>query len=419
MQKAATMTNRPSLALLIAILLYASQLSAQEWTRFRGPNGSGLSDAQNIPATWTEQDYNWKVELPAGGHSSPVLWGDKIFLTGADETTSKRMAFCLDTSGKLLWQQPFDFAPHKKHALNSFATATPAVDDKHVYIVWSTPEEYTLLALNHAGKEVWRRNLGPYDSQHSCGSSPIVYENMVILGNDQDGPSSLIALDRETGKTVWQVDRRSANVAYSTPVVHERTGEQPELIFNSGAHGITAVNPLSGETKWEVADLFDKRSVSSPVLAGGLIFGSCGSGGGGNYVVAVRPGGQQSKAEFAYKIDKSAPYVPTPIAKDDLIFFWSDQGVVTCAYAATGDIRWRERVGGNYFGSPIYIGDRLYCISTEGEVAVLSASDNYQMVGRNPLGELSHSTPAVADGRLYLRTFTHLVSIGGEEAAGK
>jgi outer membrane protein assembly factor BamB len=398
-------------------------LAAQEWTRFRGPNGTGVSNAKTVPAKWTEKDFNWKVELPAGGHSSPVLWGDKIFLAGADnDLTAQRTLFCLSaTNGKLLWSRKYPSTHHKRHKLNSFASATPAVDRDYVYFVWSAPEEYTLVALDHEGRDIWHRDLGPYVSQHSCGSSPVLYEDLVILGNDQDveggGQSFLIAVDRRSGETVWKHDRTSKVVAYSTPCVYQAPGGPAELIFNSQAHGVTAIDPHTGKVDWEVPGILDKRSVSSPVItASGLITASCGSGNGGNFVVAVKPGtlAQSSSGTVAYKIDRGGPYVPTPLAKGNFLFLWSDAGVVTCAREKTGEIVWQERVGGTYYGSPICVDDRLFCINTDGEVVVVAASEEFKELARNPLDEVSHSTPAVAGGRMYVRTFQHLVSVGGK-----
>ena len=182
------------------------------------------------------------------------------------------------------------------------------------------------------------------------------------------------------------------------------------MIFNSQSHGISSIDPATGHTNWEI-DVFDKRSVSSPLVVGGLIFGSCGSGGGGNYVVAVRPG---KKPEVAYKIDKSAPYVPTSVAHGKLLFLWGDSGVVSCIDVPSGNLVWQKRVGGNYSGSPVRAAGRLYCISAEGEVVVLAAKDQFDLISRQPLGEPSRSTPAIAGGRMYLRTVSHLVSIGGK-----
>lgn len=406
-----------SLGLVLACCGLVSSALSQEWTRFRGPNGSGLSEATTVPATWDEDDYNWVAELPGAGHSSPVLWGDRIFLTSADEDGATRYVLCLDAAdGRVVWQRDYPSTPHKKHVRNSFATATPAVDQDYVFVVWSTPEEYSLRGLDHEGNEIWHRDLGPYESQHSCGSSPIVFEDLVILGNEQDGESSLLAVDRQTGQTRWQTPRDTTRVAYSTPCIYQPKKGPLELIFNSGSHGISSVDPWSGKPNWELR-IFDKRSVSSPVVVDDLIFGSCGSGGGGNYVVAVKPGQAEGTlpAEEVYRVDRSAPYVPTSIARGELVFLWSDQGVVTCLRAADGEVVWRKRVGNNFSGSPICVEDRLYCVADDGEVFVLSATEEFEVLGKMPLDEECRSTPAVADGRLYLRTISHLYSVGGQQ----
>ncbi len=405
--------------------LVAAQAPAEEgWTRFRGPNGSGVvADVPTVPVRWTEKDYLWRVTLPGGGHSSPVFWKGRVFLTCADDgQTAQRIVVCLDAdSGRILWQRHFASQPHRKHRFNSFASGSAAVDDRHVYVCWSTPEQFLVLALTHQGREVWRRDLGPFVSQHSSGHSPIVYQDLVVVPVFQDaeggGRSFIVALDRLTGQTRWHLPRKSTRVAYSTPCVY-RTPEGKELlIFNSQSHGVTAVDPTSGSVVWELSQvggkpLLNKRSVSSPIVAGGLVFASCGSGGGGNYVVAVRPpGAGRAEPQLAFKIDRSAPYVPTPVARGDLVFLWYDRGIVTCVEVPSGRVVWRKRIGGNFFGSPICVGDRLYCLSTDGECVVLHAGRRYKLLARNPIGELSHATPAVYRGRLYLRTYTHLICL--------
>lgn len=400
---------------MLAWCLAIAVSSAQEWTRFRGPNGAGISESTKIPANWTDADYNWKAELPGIGHSSPVLWGDKIFLTSADETNATRYVLCVSTvDGKIVWQKEYSSTLHNKHERNSFASATAAVDEDHVYVVWSAPETYSILAFTHDGQQAWTRDLGPYVSQHSCGTSPIVYKDMVIIGNDQDGESSLIALNRNDGETIWNVPRNHKHVAYSTPCVLSEPGAPDLLIFNSAAHGISGVDPLSGKTLWELA-VFDKRSVSSPVVAGGLIYGSCGSGGGGNYLVALRPPKDFSGTpEIAYRIEDAAPYVPTVVTNGDQVFLWSDKGIVSCVNVADGTVLNKKRIGGDYSGSPIRVQDRLYCIADDGQVVVLSANKELDVLAKIALGEPCRSTPAVAGDRIYFRTYSHLFSLGGK-----
>ena len=406
---------------------FAPDNTAQEWTRFRGPNGTGISHAKTIPTKISDADMNWKVELPATGHSAPVLWGDRIFLTSTGDKAGGLYVLCLSAmDGKLIWRRDFPLAPFPRHQFNSYAASTPTVDAERVYVVWNEPEHYVLTALDHDGKTVWQRDFGPFVSQHGCGISPVVYMDKIILGNDQDdqkfvkestrsGESFIVAVDARTGKPVWQTPRRSAVVAYSTPCVYEPKNGRPALIFNSQAHGISALDPDTGKALWEFDQAFDKRTVSSPLIAGDLILGSCGSGGGGNFVTAVRAGdyAQGKKPELAWQMKKSAPYVTTGIVVGELAWLWSDSGILTCLNAPTGEIRYQERVGGDFFASPVWVDGRLFCVSTSGELVVVEASDKFNVLHRYALNELCHTTPAVAGGKLFVRTEKHLWSIGG------
>jgi len=283
--------------LAVALLPIGLPLQAQEWTRFRGPNGSGISKTKTIPAKIGETDLNWKSELPGSGHSSPVLWGERIFVTCTGNDSGGLTVVCLSAKdGKTLWKRGFPLSPFTKHANNSFASSTPTVDAERVYVVWNEPDHYFLTALDHEGKVAWQRDFGLYVSQHGCGASPILCDDKVILTDSQDDPefvvgpmpdprtgkSSVIAVSSKTGETVWRTPRRSTVVAYSTPCLFEPVDGPRALICNSQSHGISAMDPDNGKVLWEYDQAFDKRSVSSPFIAGDLIFGSCGSGGGGN-----------------------------------------------------------------------------------------------------------------------------------------
>ncbi len=411
-------TNGYHVFCLVALMASALQSSAQEWTRFRGPNGTGISDAKTIPTKWTEKDINWKVALPGTGHASPVLWGEKIFLTSTEENPSRILILCVNAAnGAVLWRKDFPFAPFKKHNFNSFASSTPTVDANRVYVCWSNPDRYTMMTLDHQGNTVWERNLGTFKSQHGSGTSPIVFDDKVILANEQDGDSFLIALDSKTGETRWKTPRSSTNTCYSTPFIYHPKGQQPALIFSSQAHGISAIDPDNGTSKWDYAKAFDKRSVASPIVASGLIIGSCGQGGGqSDYLVAIRPGDVAAgkRPQLAYELRRAAPYVPTGVAYGDLLFLWDDSLTATCLHAPSGEIRWQERVGGDTFGSPVCVDGRLFCVSATGDVIVIAASGQFHELARNPLGETCHTTPAVAGGRMYIRTVGHLFSIGGK-----
>jgi outer membrane protein assembly factor BamB len=405
---------------LLAAAFAAATLEAQEWTRFRGPNGTGISEAKGIPVAWTEQDFRWRVKLPGAGHSQPVIWGDRIFLTSAAAEGRERVLVCLlKTDGRELWTKTYPFPPHGPINKNSgFANGSPVVDQDRVVACFVSKEHYWVRAFDHAGNEQWSRDLGTFVSQHGQGASPMIFENAVIVANDQDGESFVVALDLKTGKTVWQTPRRSSDngTAYGTPCIHLRPDATPELLLTSKSHGISSLDPRTGKLNWE-APVHNKRMAASPVVAGELAIGSCGqAGGAGNYLAAVRLGGSGdvSKTHVAYTIRKGTPYVPTPLYRDGRLYWISDAGVATALEAATGRELWSERVRAEFFGSPVMIDGRIYCPSTKGEMIVLATGGTFQELARNPLGEGSHSTPCVDGGRLYVRTFNYLLCIGNK-----
>jgi outer membrane protein assembly factor BamB len=412
-----TIPSLVSIGLLGTLL--AAHAPAQEWTRFRGPNGSGVSQARTVPLHWTEKDYNWKVRLPGMGHSCPVLWGERLFVTSAEEK-GKRTLLCLDAGdGRRLWAREFAGSRHGKHHDNSYASSTPAVDEHQVYVCWANSKEYLVIALSHDGKEVWRTDVGTFQSGHGFGASPIVHEDLVILANDQDGPGFLIALESKSGKVRWKLPRRS-RATYTTPCIYRPKDKPAQLIFTNYEHGVTALDPQTGKIVWEL-DVFDKRhietAIGSPIVAGDLVLASCGWLGVRQEMVAVHPpvGEADAKPKEVYRMGRSASLCTTPLVVDDLLFLWGDGGIVTCADRDSGKVYWRERVPGSYYASPVSVGERLYNISRDGEVVVLAASKRYQLLARNRVGEGSHSTAAVAGGKLYLRTFTHLISLGGNQ----
>lgn len=420
------MRNRIVLVLPLAIAFVLSCCAqAQEWTRFRGPNGTGIAEsAIDAPDQWSESDYNWRVPVPGRGHASPVLWGDKVFLLSANDDKETRYALCYSAAdGRELWRREFPLTPHHLNNRNSYASSTPAVDGERVYFSWADPESVVLAAFDHQGNQAWIRDLGTWTSQHGYAISPMLYDGMVILSLSQQsdqlaegqiaGESKMVAIDAKTGKTRWSAPRTTNRVCYSIPTIYTPAGAPPELICTSTGDGVFSLDPKTGEENWRVPDVFRMRVVSSPLLAGGLIFGSTGSGGGGNYVAAVTPG---SNGKVVYKVERNAPYVPCVVAKDGLAFLCGDKGVVTCISVASGDVQWVERVAVGFSGSPVIAGDKLYCIGDrDGVVYVIAAKANYELLGQNPLGEECRSTPAIASGRMYLRTLSHLISLGGTD----
>lgn len=405
------------LALLAGLVLALPTVACgDDWPQFRGPGGLGETDAIELPLPWTENDFVWRVNLPGKGHSSPVVRGGRIFVTSADDTTGAlHVSAYRCNDGALVWRQTIPAKTYKKHQFNSYAAATPPVDDRGLYLTWTTRDSYFVSALGiDDGVTLWQRDLGPFVGEHGAGASPVLWGDLVIVPNDQDGPSFCIAINRETGETVWKVDRKSVRAAYGTPLIYRpNPTATPQVILSSMAHGLTSLNPADGALNWEIS-LFTFRTVGSPTAAGGVILAGCGEGGSGKRFVAVAPGDAAKGVEpkVAHDFEGALPYVPIPVAHGKLVFLWSDAGVVSCYQVDSWKMLWRERVGGKYFASPIRVGENIFCPSREGEIVVLAAAPEYRLVARCPMPEGTHATPAVAEGMMFVRTYGQLFAVG-------
>jgi len=402
------------LTMLFMLGVPTSFACAQDWPRFRGPNGAGVSAANVV---WTQNDRLWKTRIPGKGHSSPVLWGERLFVTSGDVHNGQRLILCLDRKdGRTLWSQSYAAVKHRQHEDNSWASGTPAVDERHVYVPFACPQDYLIVALDHAGQEKWRVDLGPFQSGHGFGVSLIVHDGLVIVPFEHEGKSSIVALDRDTGKARWQRARKS-KTTYSTPCVYQSKGQAAQLIFGNYEHGVTSVDPKTGTLNWEI-DVFDKghieTSIASPVVAGDLVIGCSGWLGVKKEVIAIRPPRTGGKPETAYKITRGSPLVPTPLVKNELLFLWEDDGIVTCADARTGKSHWQERVEGSFYASPICAGERLINVTRAGELITLAADKKFAELDRFDLGEGSFATPAMVGNVLYMRTFTHMLAFVGK-----
>jgi outer membrane protein assembly factor BamB len=406
--------------------------AGENWPRFRGEDGAGQSDLQGLPSSFSPGDFEWNIELPGFGHGSPIIWEGTLFVTSAlgdgdqpQQGGTLRYLFCLDAAtGREKWSRMIGTSRSHRHLKGSWASSTPTTDGERVYVAFADLDNYLLTAYDLDGNIVWRRNLGPFESQHGQGVSPIIYKDLVILPNDQDGPSSIVAFDRRTGRTVWSVVRSIERASYATPLIIRHRGGPPQLICASGATGISSLDPDTGRLNWQTGQFGvppQTRTVASPMYAGGLIFQSNGGGGKGFYMVAVDP--DLSLGPDADRIrhirDKALPYVPTPIVCGDYLFLWGDNGVVHCVDPVTGREVWTKRVPGNYSGSPVCVDGRLYIMSEAGDVVVIAAAPEFRELGRTPLGDPSHSTPAVAHGRLYLRTFHRLACLKASPAEAR
>ncbi|WP_437185205.1 PQQ-binding-like beta-propeller repeat protein [Planctomicrobium sp. SH668] len=402
--------HRWAFLLFLATLHFTTQnhsASADEnWSRFRGPNGEGISLQRGIPTEWSETDYEWTIQLPGKGHSSPVVWGQFLFLTSGLEDGT-RTILCIDSfSGEERWAKSIQLLPNKLHKKNSYGSGSPTTDGKRVYVAEADPEHFLINAYDFEGSLVWQRDLGPYAASHGIGISPVVYQDMLIVPNDQDGPSSIEALDLETGETRWSTERKVETASYATPMIAQINGVE-QIITLSGATGIAGLDPLSGKEIWASGRL-PQRTVASPVYANGLFFATCGEEGRGTQMIAVDPLRKSDDLSLVHAVRKKMmPYVPTPLTLGDYMYLWNDDGTA-CCLDLRDDLQknvWRERIGGNYSGSPVIIDGRIYCISEEGDVKIIDASPKFRAYPGGKIPDESYSTPAIANGRLYLRGF--------------
>ncbi len=393
---------------------------AADWPRFRGPNGTGISADKEIPVRWNESSgFLWKVAIPGHGNSSPIVWGQQIFLQTASDNGAERSLICLSAvDGKTLWTAKVPGAKAHTHKRNTLASSTPATDGERVYAMFWDGQGIWVYAYDMKGKQLWKQPLGSFTSQHGPGTSPIIVGDKVILADDQDGSAVLYALDAKTGQIAWQRPRKGFRTCYSTPFVLEQPGQPAELIVASTA-GITSYQPQTGAENWNWTWAFrgaPLRTVASPIFSQGLIFANSGDGGGDRHTVAVRAGGKGdvTATNLVWEDKKKLifPYVPSFLAWGDYLYSVSDKGFAACYVARTGKQVWRERLGSDISASPILVNGKIYAVSEPGTVYVFEAAPKFKLLAKNTVGEPVRATPAVADGRLLIRGESHLFCIG-------
>ena len=419
--RTALLRGLPAAACLLA---FAATLPAADWTRFRGPNGTGTVDDPNVPVEWTEsKNVLWKVEVPGVGSSSPIVCKGKVFVQSSSADKKERFLHCFDArSGKLAWSRSVPGGAAKTHPKNNLSSSTPATDGERVYAAFWDGKDLVLAAYDYRGELVWKRDTGKFAGEHGAGLSPIVVGDKVIINNDQSGKelggtSSVQAYDAKTGEPAWKVSRPTFRACYSTPFLLEKTDAGPDVIVASTA-GVTAYDPTNGHEVWNWRWKHGRmplRTVGSPIYHQGMVFAQAGDGGGDRHLVAIKAGGKGdvSGTALAWEKKKETPYVPGMVAKGDYLYWVDDNGFASCAVAKTGEVVWKERVlNGKVFASLVMAGDRIYAFGENGTGSVFKASPKFEVLATNPVGEAVYATPAIADGRLYVRGAKHLICIG-------
>ena len=395
--------------------------AAEPWSRFHGERGQGYVERGSLPVSWAESDYVWTRDLGSRDVGSPVVYGKSVFYLLSFPEENRIGVQSIDlASGKTRWTRKFDQSSHHLHKRNTLASSTPYVDDDFVFVAWSDPEHTYLKCFDHQGAEGWSRDFGSWQSQHGFGTSPVVYGGAVLLFNSQQaeqlkpgqsaGASRMISVDRKTGATQWETGLATTRSCYGVPAKFEYEGKTQIVDANTG-NGMFGLDAKTGRMLWNI-DVFEMRCCSTPLVLGDLAIASSGSGGGGNHLVAVRiptKAGEQPKQ--VYRIDRGAPYVPTPVLRGNRLFMVDDKGIASCVAATTGDVVWSKRVGGNFSSSPVVIGERLLLINLDGEATILEAGDDYKELAKFSLGGPVGATPAVVDGYLLLRVGERLVCL--------
>ncbi len=416
---------KPTLLAITCVVCFTTLLQAEEWPRFRGPTGQGETTETGLPTEWgPEKNIAWKTSIPGIGWSSPIIFADRVFLTTATDDNKSCRVLCVDRrGGDILWnREVFRQVPKKKEDFNSYATPTPVTDGQRVYAAFS---DGSFVALDMEGKVVWRNREAQFYSQHGLGASPILYGDLLIMtfdGSAESGElrhgwqtpwdkSYVIALNKNTGKTRWKTMRGMSRISHMTPTILRDTGHG-DLILSAAGDVIQAFDPDDGHIVWTIKNK-GEGVVPSPVVGDGLIFTI--SGFQRHVFRTVKTGGEGDVTEthIVWEDDQSVPRVPSMIYKSPYLFSITDRGgVATCREAKTGEVVWRERIGGDHHASPILAGEHIYFLSREGETAIIEAAGQFNEVARNTIDEPCQASFGVSGGQLFLRSESHLFCIG-------
>jgi outer membrane protein assembly factor BamB len=411
----------------VVLTSFVSVTRAEDWPAWRGPRGDGTSTETNVPTTWSAtENVSWKVPLPGIGHSSAIVVGDRVFVTtclvdeGSGTQPTDRLLICLDKSkGNILWRQSVCTSPlEKKHTLNSFASGTPASDGKTVFVTFlesDSPEpqknhgKMVVAAYDFTGKQLWLVRPGEFSSTHGYCSSPVLFEDLVIVNGDHDGDSYILAVKKSDGSTVWKTPREHKTRSYCTPIIRDY-GTGPQLIL-SGSKSVCSYDPRTGERIWNI-DGPTEQFVASMVDDGKLLFMTAGFP--DRHILAIKPDGRGNVTDSAivWRTKENCSYVPSPIVCGEYFLVVNDKGIASCFKCADGERMWVERIGPNHSASLVTAGGLVYFTSDRGTTTVVRPGPVYEAVAVNELKEDVYSSPAVSGGKLYIRADGHLYCIG-------
>jgi outer membrane protein assembly factor BamB len=388
---------------------------AKNWASFRGPNGAGISAYANVPSHWdgkTSQGIAWKTEIPLPGNNSPIVWNDRVFLSGADPNI--RQVFCFDTnSGELLWKGDVlgltrkNEEPLQMSEETGYAAPTVATDGRRVYAIFPTGD---VGCFDFKGKKVWEQNLGRPDNSYGYASSLAMYKNLLLIQYDQGGvedeKSNLIALDGFSGRIAWQTKRPVGN-SWSSPIV-AKVGEQFQIITCADPW-VIGYNPDDGTELWRV-NCLNGDIAASPIYANGLVLVIEPY----SKMVAIKPDGKGdiTKTHIAWVNDEGGPDICSPLSDGEFVFLMATEGLLQCFEVSNGKKVWEKDFQEYFLASPSLVGDKLYLLSEKGVMYIAEAGAEYKQLAKCELGEKCFASPAFADGRIYIRGVENLYCVG-------
>jgi outer membrane protein assembly factor BamB len=394
------------------VVLFAAAAAADNWPMWRGANGDGVTRETDLPLTWSAtENVRWKVKLPDRGNSTPVVWGNRIFLTQAVEKKNLRTLMCLDRKdGTVLWQREVEYKEKEPtHDTNPYCSASPATDGERVVVSHGSAGVY---CYDLDGKELWKRDLGKFDHIWGNASSPVIWNDLVFLNCGPGDRVLLLAVNKKTGEDVWKVERPGTkpadyNGSWSTPVVRSIKGRD-ELVM-SWPEELCAYDPKKGDVLWTCKGL-TKLVYTSPLVTPEVVVALSGFGGAG---IAVEPGGTGDVTEKRLWRTATAPQrIGSGVIVGEHAYVVNEPGVM-CLEWKTGKVVWNEKLPGRVWGSFVLSGERLYVTNDQAETFVLAAKPKYEELSRNALPkETTRASIVPSDGELFIRTYEHLWCIG-------
>jgi outer membrane protein assembly factor BamB len=418
--------------ILASLLLFAftGAALAADWPAWRGPAGNGTTTETGLPEKWSQaENVAWKVPLPGPGNSTPVVFGDRVYLTCASDKGAVRSVLCFDrASGKELWRRDTKFTGEEPtHDTNPFCSASPVTDGKRVF-AWHGSAG--VVAYTAEGQELWRRDLGPFRHIWGNASSPVLFKETVILNLGPGPESRLVALKAKDGTTLWEnplPEAKGKNAdewkgSWGTPLIHYQSagGAMMAIMVLGLPQHVAAFDPTNGKEIWRCRGLSD-LVYTSPVIGNGVVVAMSGYGGPaiGLRLPDLGTRGDVTDSHRLWREEKNQQRVGSGVSSGEHCYIVNEPGIALCIELKTGKPVWRERVAGTTWSSAVLAGDRVYATDQTGETVVFRASpQKLELLHRNELGEMTRASPAVSDGQVFIRTYKHLYCIGTRKPSG-